>query len=428
MSSVVLLLSVSGTLKVVVDHSLITNFKKTEDIRISDKMIRENFGGTKIFNVVIDGKEKGSMTDPEILKAMDDLDTYLENNFDEVGKVISFSDFVKRMNKVMNYPEKTEADNTEAGSEEFSSDSSLSFFDSGSTDGSSFFDDGGSSTFLEEEDSSSFFSDDEESSLSDSSNNSSSSADKTESMTDSSDSNAADYAALLAEKMTAEDFLELLSEKLADTDTSDPDAEQVIKALFADYNYKGELYNEIPYDPVKYPVSSKAELKNLISQYLLLYSGNLESYSNDAIEPSKAIMVVQMKTINTVPVGKMSRIIKDYAENNFPEGYDVSIAGYADMENAMTTLITGSQVSSLILSLILVFIIVALSFKSVAAGFFGAVPLSFAIIINFGVMGFTGIHLDMVTAMIASIAVGIGIDYTIHFLSAYRHERLIRMI
>lgn len=136
-------------------------------------------------------------------------------------------------------------------------------------------------------------------------------------------------------------------------------------------------------------------------------------------------MVVQMKTINTVPVGKMSRIIKDYAENNFPEGYDVSIAGYADMENAMTTLITGSQVSSLILSLILVFIIVALSFKSVAAGFFGAVPLSFAIIINFGVMGFTGIHLDMVTAMIASIAVGIGIDYTIHFLSAYRHERLI---
>ncbi len=134
-------------------------------------------------------------------------------------------------------------------------------------------------------------------------------------------------------------------------------------------------------------------------------------------------MVVQMKTMNTLPVRRISGIIKDYAEDNFPEGYDVSIAGYADMENAMTTLITGSQISSLIISLILVFIIVALSFKSFSAGILGIIPLSFAIMINFAVMGFTGIRLDMVTAMIASIAVGIGIDYTIHFISAYRNER-----
>lgn len=134
-------------------------------------------------------------------------------------------------------------------------------------------------------------------------------------------------------------------------------------------------------------------------------------------------MVVQMKTMNTLPVRRISGIIKDYADNNFPEGYDVSIAGYADMENAMTTLITGSQISSLIISLILVFIIVALSFKSFSAGILGIIPLSFAIMINFAVMGFTGIRLDMVTAMIASIAVGIGIDYTIHFISAYRNER-----
>jgi len=38
-------------------------------------------------------------------------------------------------------------------------------------------------------------------------------------------------------------------------------------------------------------------------------------------------------------------------------------------------------------------------------------------------MGFAGIRLDMVTALIASIAVGTGIDYTIHFMSAYKRER-----
>ncbi len=38
-------------------------------------------------------------------------------------------------------------------------------------------------------------------------------------------------------------------------------------------------------------------------------------------------------------------------------------------------------------------------------------------------MGFAGIRLDMVTAMVASLAVGIGVDYTIHFLAAYKRER-----
>lgn len=405
MSILVLITSAAGITKIVVDHIMISNFKKTEDVRVADRMIRENFGGTKIFSVIIDGHEKGAMTDPKILKAMDNLDSYLENNFEEVGKVISFSDFLKRMNKVMNYPSVPGAENNEIASadESFSSEESgeMSFF--GSEGGSSFFDDGETSSFFDEEEDSSFSKEETESQVS--------------------ENTLTDYASILNEKMTGTEFMTLLSEKLAEADTTDPQADDVVNALFSDYNFRGETYNEIPFDPEKYPVGTKQELKNLISQYLLLYSGNLDSYSDDAIEPSKAIMVVQMKTMNTIPVRKISKAIKDYTNKNFPENYDVSIAGYADMENALTTLITGSQISSLILSLLLVFIIVAVAFKSPIAGLFGIIPLSFAILINFGVMGFTGIRLDMVTAMIASIAVGIGIDYTIHFLSAYKHER-----
>jgi predicted RND superfamily exporter protein len=395
MAGAIIIVSVFGISKVIVDNILIANFKKTEDIRVADKMIRANFGGTKIFNVIIDGKEKGAMTDPEILKAMDDLDSYLENNFEDVGKVLSFTDFLKRMNKVMNYPAvDSETLQTE---DSFSEDSA----------GSSFFDGEEVSSFVEEEETS-FFSDDLEKDVS--KNNI-----KPE----------IDYASMLNKKITANEFMELLDQKLSDAETTDPYADEIISSFFSDYNFKGETYNEIPYDISKYPVESKEELKNLISQYLLLYSGSLESYSNDAIEPSKALMVVQLKTMNTIPVKEMSKIIMDYTDKNFPEGYNVSIAGYADMETALTTLITKSQISSLILSLILVFIIVAMAFKSPVAGLFAVIPLSFAILINFAVMGFAGIRLDLVTTMIASIAVGIGIDYTIHFLSSYKHERLL---
>ncbi|MDE5898606.1 MAG: MMPL family transporter, partial [Treponemataceae bacterium] len=57
------------------------------------------------------------------------------------------------------------------------------------------------------------------------------------------------------------------------------------------------------------------------------------------------------------------------------------------------------------------------------AGLLGAVPLAFTIILNYMVMGFAGINLDLVTSIIASVAIGVGIDYTIHFLETFRAER-----
>ena len=50
------------------------------------------------------------------------------------------------------------------------------------------------------------------------------------------------------------------------------------------------------------------------------------------------------------------------------------------------------------------------------------VPITITILINFAVMGYSGIGLDSFTAMIASIAIGLGIDYAIHFLSRFRDE------
>jgi predicted RND superfamily exporter protein len=64
----------------------------------------------------------------------------------------------------------------------------------------------------------------------------------------------------------------------------------------------------------------------------------------------------------------------------------------------------------------------AFSNKSPIAGFIGAVPLTLAILCNFAVMGFLGIKLSLGTALISSLAVGIGIDYTIHFIEFFKHE------
>jgi predicted RND superfamily exporter protein len=114
--------------------------------------------------------------------------------------------------------------------------------------------------------------------------------------------------------------------------------------------------------------------------------------------------------------------INAYVEANFPKNVRVFIGGSSTQEAAITELIVNAQTISIVISVLMVFIIVTLSYRSFAAGCIAAVPLSIAILCNFAVMGFLGIKLNIGTALIASLAVGIGIDYTIHFIESFKHE------
>ena len=87
------------------------------------------------------------------------------------------------------------------------------------------------------------------------------------------------------------------------------------------------------------------------------------------------------------------------------------------------SLITLGQARSLTLALILVLVINALVFRSVSAGFLMLMPVGIATVLNFGMLGWIGVPLGVTTALMSSIAIGIGVDYAIHFVAAYRRER-----
>jgi predicted RND superfamily exporter protein len=65
-----------------------------------------------------------------------------------------------------------------------------------------------------------------------------------------------------------------------------------------------------------------------------------------------------------------------------------------------------------------------LLFHNVRIGIVGTVPIAITAIVNFGVMGLLNIPLSSATALITSIAIGIGVDYAIHFLEHYTNTRL----
>jgi len=81
-----------------------------------------------------------------------------------------------------------------------------------------------------------------------------------------------------------------------------------------------------------------------------------------------------------------------------------------------------SQIQSLLIALTLVLLCNILLLRSVPVGLIGLTPILFSLFILFGLMGITGIPLDVATVLIGSISMGVGIDYSIHFLSRFKRE------
>jgi uncharacterized protein len=396
---VLTILSIVGVTKINVESSLIGYFPYNEPIRQDSRFISSHFGGTNTFNVVFSADEGYDLTDPAVLESMDKLKDFLLDSYPEVvGHVISYSDFIKRMNQIMNYPTTEVAGNDSyddyAAADDGFGDSFFGTDDSAGDD--SFFgsDDGFGDLFAD---------------------------------TAVEEAPAGEVTAEffpLDQDVDIEELILLISESFTAGDNSELSVNDLQLKLRELTNYKGAAYYEIPSDLSKYPVGSEAELKNLIAQYLLLYSGSLDDYANDSLKPTEARMMIQLKTHGSAETDEIIKDIELYMSKNLPEGYSINYAGIAELELALTNLIMKSQTSSILFALLAVFIIIMITYKSPLAGIIGILPLTLSILMNFGLMSIMGINLDMVTAIIASIAIGIGVDYTVHFLARYKKERL----
>jgi predicted RND superfamily exporter protein len=81
-----------------------------------------------------------------------------------------------------------------------------------------------------------------------------------------------------------------------------------------------------------------------------------------------------------------------------------------------------SQIESLVIAIVLVYICLAVLLHSAIGGLIGLVPITFTLFVIFGFMGFTGMPLDVATVLVGSVSIGVGIDYSIHFVSRFRKE------
>lgn len=328
---------------------------------------------------------------PESLKAMEGLSRFLEDRVGEVGKVMGFTDLVKRINQVFNADESPEGIASrplpaDAGSGGFGfSDDGFGFsFDTGDDFGFAGSNGGGEDGF-------GFYEDAEPA-----------------------EPGAGDKVYTLRE-LTA-----LLDN--ASSESRIMDAGRLVRELKKRINYEGASYYEIPLIPERYGKQTPQELQQLVSNYLVLLSGNIGEYANDSLEPTAIKTTVQLRTVGQYDTNRALDEIHNYVNANFPKNLRVVVGGSAIVEDSLNRLVVQSQLISVVVSLFMVFLIIAVSNRSVVAGCIGIAPLSISILINFAVMGFLGIKLNIGTSMVASVSVGIGIDYTIHYLEAFKRE------
>jgi len=166
--------------------------------------------------------------------------------------------------------------------------------------------------------------------------------------------------------------------------------------------------------------------QELVAQYLFMYSmsGGPEDF-DDVVDYDyqQANVWVQMKSDYTEDVTRVINRIEAFAAKNFTDGkVKINLAGRAYTSNVWVDLLIRGQMNSIVFSILAVFLITAIMFRSVVAGIFNIIPISVALLLNFGIMAMLGYPLDVSTALSSGIVIGVGIDYTIHFLSKYRFE------
>jgi predicted RND superfamily exporter protein len=136
----------------------------------------------------------------------------------------------------------------------------------------------------------------------------------------------------------------------------------------------------------------------------------------------KAIIQSKFASADSKLMTDFEDAMEIFVSENSTDECQIEVTGMPAVYVRLDSSLIDSQISSLIIAIIMVLVIVGLLLRSVAKGIYATIPIIATIIILFGFMGLTGIPLDIATVLVASIALGIGIDYSIHIITHFNHS------
>ena len=161
-----------------------------------------------------------------------------------------------------------------------------------------------------------------------------------------------------------------------------------------------------------------------VAQYLLLLSMGGASALDSLISFSydQALIQARVATQKSSERDEVIGAVEKAMGRHFGSDIEVVLTGSPVLESRMVPLMAKGQLQSLALAILFVLVLMVIISKSLTYGVFCTIPVSLTVALNFGVMGWFKVPLDIASATIASIAIGIGIDYAIHLFQRYKEE------
>jgi predicted RND superfamily exporter protein len=184
----------------------------------------------------------------------------------------------------------------------------------------------------------------------------------------------------------------------------------IIKDLNRSFHGDDDSYYKLP------------ESRELLAQYLLTYevSGGEELWELVTLDFSRTAVEMRVKITDATKINALIASINDFIAQNPIPGAEVKQTGIGLLWVKICDYIANTQMVSYSLVLLMIAIFMSLSFGSLKVGLFAMIPNIFPIIVVLGFMGWRGIHLDYMKLLLATIAIGIAVDDTIHLFTRLR--------
>jgi predicted RND superfamily exporter protein len=156
-----------------------------------------------------------------------------------------------------------------------------------------------------------------------------------------------------------------------------------------------------------------------IEQLWFLLEGNESMQKLVSEEQGEAVIISKFRSHDNKAKKEFRAYMERFIRENSTETCTIEMTGMPFIDVTMDKSLVYSQLGSLAIALVFVVIIVGAVLRSFTGGIYAAIPILSAIMILFGIMGYTGIPLNLVTVLVSSIAMGIGIDYSIHVITHF---------
>lgn len=164
------------------------------------------------------------------------------------------------------------------------------------------------------------------------------------------------------------------------------------------------------------------------NSFILSYAKNSSSNANllnNFVDSTGqyARITTFMKDVGTEKMERIEEDLQTKIDKVFPkEGYDVIMTGKALLFQKGTKYLVKNLVISLTLAIVLIALFMAYMFRSGRMIIISLIPNLLPLLVTAGLMGYIGVPIKPSTILVFSIAFGISVDDTIHFLAKYRQE------